>query len=77
MTVYVADTHAQVQGVHSVVKMATVLEVYITEEVRSVVGFFFSLSLRAKLLNAKDTHNLNVFYLLWEVFVAKSGLQLG
>jgi hypothetical protein len=37
MTVLVADAHAHVQRVVSVVKMATVLE-YATEEQRSVAG---------------------------------------
>jgi hypothetical protein len=39
MTVYVADAHAHVQRLVSVVKMATVLEEYLTEEQRSVVFF--------------------------------------
>jgi hypothetical protein len=39
MTVYVADAHAHVQGLVSVDKMATVLEVCTTEEQRSVVRF--------------------------------------
>jgi hypothetical protein len=40
MTVYVADTHAHVQKLVLVVKMAKVLEEYITEEQRSAVRFF-------------------------------------
>jgi hypothetical protein len=50
-TTLVADTHAHVQRLVSVVKMATVLEKCTTEEQRSVVRF-----LRAKELNAKDIH---------------------
>jgi hypothetical protein len=37
MTMYVADAHAHVQRLVSVVKMTTVLEECITEEQRSVV----------------------------------------
>jgi hypothetical protein len=40
MTVYVADAYARVQRLVLVIKMATVLEVYITEEQRSVVGLY-------------------------------------
>jgi hypothetical protein len=40
MTVYVADVHAHVQRLVTLVKMATMLEVYTTEEQRSVVRFF-------------------------------------
>jgi hypothetical protein len=39
MTFYVADAHVHVQRMVSVVKMATVLEEYTTEEHRSVVRF--------------------------------------
>jgi hypothetical protein len=46
MTVLVADAHAHVQSLVSVVKMATVLEEYSTEEQRSVVHF--SVSKRAQ-----------------------------
>jgi hypothetical protein len=42
-----ADVHAHVQRLVSVLKMATVFEVYTTEEQRSVVG---------KRLYAKDIH---------------------
>jgi hypothetical protein len=49
MTVYVADAHAHVQRLVSVVKMATVLEECIIEEQRSVVYF-----LCAKRLSAKE-----------------------
>jgi hypothetical protein len=38
-TVYVADAHAHVQRLVSVVKMATVLQEYTIEEQRSVVSF--------------------------------------
>jgi hypothetical protein len=41
MTVYVADAHAHVQKLISVVKMATVLEGCTTEEQRSAVRFLF------------------------------------
>jgi hypothetical protein len=49
MTVYVADAHAYVKGLVSVVKTITELEQYTTEEQRSVVSF-----LCAEGLNAKD-----------------------
>jgi hypothetical protein len=39
MTIWVADEHAHVQRLVSLVKMATVLEEYTTEEERSVVLF--------------------------------------
>jgi hypothetical protein len=39
MKVYEAEAHAHVQRLVSVVKMATVLEKYTTEEQRSVVCF--------------------------------------
>jgi hypothetical protein len=51
MTVYVADAHAHVQRLVSVVEMATVLVEYTTEEQRSVVRFLW-----AKGFNAKDIH---------------------
>jgi hypothetical protein len=51
MTVEVADVHANVQKLVSVVKMATVFEEYSTEEKRSVVLFLW-----AKGTNAKDSH---------------------
>jgi hypothetical protein len=41
MTAYIADTHAGVQRLLSVVKMVTVLEEYYTEEQRYVMCFFF------------------------------------
>jgi hypothetical protein len=47
MTVYVADTHAHVQRLISVVKMATVLEECTTKHQRCVVRFLW-----AKVLNA-------------------------
>jgi hypothetical protein len=47
----VADAHAHVQRLVSVVKMRTVLEGYTTEEQRSFVGFLW-----AKGLNANDIH---------------------
>jgi hypothetical protein len=53
MTVYVADAHAHVQRLVSVVKMATVLEECTIEEQRSVVCGFF---LWGKGLNTKDIH---------------------
>jgi hypothetical protein len=40
MTVKVADAYAHIQKLVSVVKMATLLEDFITEEQRSVVRFF-------------------------------------
>jgi hypothetical protein len=51
MTVYVADAHAHVQRLVSVVKMGTVLEEYTTEKQSSAVCFLW-----AKELNAKDIH---------------------
>jgi hypothetical protein len=51
MTVQVADAHAPVQRLVSVVKMETVLEECATDEQRSVVRFLW-----AKELNAKDIH---------------------
>jgi hypothetical protein len=41
MTVYIADSHVCVQRLVLVVKMAIMLEEYATEELRSVVRFFF------------------------------------
>jgi hypothetical protein len=41
MTVDIADAHAHVERLVSVVKMATVIEVFTTEEHRSFVRFFF------------------------------------
>jgi hypothetical protein len=60
MIVQVADTHAHVQRLVSVVKMETVLELCTTEKQRSVV----------RLLWAKGYSQRNVSCLLWEVFVA-------
>jgi hypothetical protein len=51
MTVYIADMHAHVQRLVSVVKMATVLEGYTTEDQSSVVHLLW-----AKRHNAKDIH---------------------
>jgi hypothetical protein len=51
MTVQVSDAHAHVQRLHSLDKLATVLEDYITKVKRSVVRFLW-----AKGLIAKDTH---------------------
>jgi hypothetical protein len=42
MTVWVADAHAHVQRLVSVVNMATVLEDCTTEEQHSVVRFYVS-----------------------------------
>jgi hypothetical protein len=49
MTVWVAEAHAHVLRLISVVKMATVLEEYITEEQCSVVQFCGQ-------INAEDIH---------------------
>jgi hypothetical protein len=49
MTVYVADAHADIQTLVSVVKMATMLEDGTTKEQRSVVRFLWG-----KGLNARD-----------------------
>jgi hypothetical protein len=46
--IYVADTHAHVQMLISVVKMATVLEEYTTEEQSSVVRFVWAKGFTAK-----------------------------
>jgi hypothetical protein len=51
MTALVADAHAHVQRLVSVVKMATVFEECITEKQHSVVRF-----LQAKGLTAVDVH---------------------
>jgi hypothetical protein len=51
MTVWVADVHAHVQRLDSVVEMATMLEEYTTEDQNSVVRFLW-----AKGLNTKDIH---------------------
>jgi hypothetical protein len=51
MTVLAGDEHAHVQSLVSVVKMATVLEEYTTEDQRSIVRFLWT-----KGLNAKDIH---------------------
>jgi hypothetical protein len=51
MRVQVADEHAHVQRLVSVIKMVTMLEECNTEEQRSAVHF-----LCAKGLNAKDIH---------------------
>jgi hypothetical protein len=48
MTVWVADAHAHVQRLVSVVKMTTVLEDCTTEEQRSVVRFSCAKGLYAK-----------------------------
>jgi hypothetical protein len=49
----------------SVVKMATVLKEFTTEEQRSGVRFLWE-----KGLNAKDNHTEKVSCLWWELFVA-------
>jgi hypothetical protein len=51
MTGYVADAHAHVQRLISIIKMATVLEECTIKEQRSVMRFLW-----AKGLNAKDIH---------------------
>jgi hypothetical protein len=51
MIVQVAEAHAHVQRLVSVVKVVTVLEGCVTEEQRSVLHFVW-----AKGLNAKDIH---------------------
>jgi hypothetical protein len=73
MTVQAADTHAHVQRLVSVVKMATVLEVCTAEEQRSFVLFFFV----GKRTQCKGYAQRNVSCLRWEVFGALSGSQLG
>jgi hypothetical protein len=47
MTVSVADAYAQVQGIFSIVKTATVLEEYNTKEQTSVVRFLWAKGLSA------------------------------
>jgi hypothetical protein len=49
MTVYVADAHVRVQRLVLVLKMATVLEAYTTEEQRSLVRLLWG-----KGFNEKD-----------------------
>jgi hypothetical protein len=71
MTVCVADAHARVQRVVLVVKMATVLECA-TEEQRSVVRFFVGKRTQCEGYSLKY-----VTCLRWEVFVIRSGSQLG
>jgi hypothetical protein len=61
----VADAHAHVQRLISVVKMRTLLKECATEEQFSVVRFF----LWAKGLNAKDIHK-EIFLFAVGVFVA-------
>jgi hypothetical protein len=51
MIVYVADVHAHVQRLVSVVRIATVLEECSTEEHHSVIHFLW-----AKGFNTKDIH---------------------
>jgi hypothetical protein len=51
MSVYVADAHAHVQRLISVVKMATMLQDFTTEEQLSVLCILW-----AKGLSAKDIH---------------------
>jgi hypothetical protein len=51
MTVYVAEAHAHVQRLVSVIKMATVLEECTTEEQLSMARFLW-----AKGFDAKDIH---------------------
>jgi hypothetical protein len=48
MTVYVADAHAHVQRLVSVVKMATMLEECTAEKQRSLVQFLWARGLNAK-----------------------------
>jgi hypothetical protein len=60
--IYVADVHAHVERLVSVVKMANMIEEYTTERQRSLVLLW------AKGLNAKDIHNVPC--LLWEMCVA-------
>jgi hypothetical protein len=50
MTVYVAEAHAHVQKLVSVVKMATVLE-YTIEERNSVVRFLWTKGLNANYIH--------------------------
>jgi hypothetical protein len=58
--------HARVQRLVSIVKMVTVLEECVTEEQRSVVGFFGG----DKRTLGKGYSLRNVSCLRWEVFVA-------
>jgi hypothetical protein len=48
MIVYIADVHAHVQRLVSVVKMVTVLEMCTTEKQRSVVRFLWAKGLSEK-----------------------------
>jgi hypothetical protein len=65
MAVQVADVHAHVQRLVSVVKMATVLETYTTEEQRSLMRFSVG-----KTTQCKGYSQRNVSCLRWGVFVA-------
>jgi hypothetical protein len=58
------DEHAHVEGLVSVVKMATVLEEFTTEEQRSVVGFCGQKDSMQRILIKK------YFMFMWEMFVA-------
>jgi hypothetical protein len=51
MTVCIAEAHAHVQSLVSVVKMATVLEECSNEKQRSVVRFLWTKGLTAKYIN--------------------------
>jgi hypothetical protein len=67
MRVYVADAHAHVQRLVSVVKIATVLEECTTGEQRSVVRFLW-----AKGLNAKDIHKEMFPVYVWKCLSRKA-----
>jgi hypothetical protein len=51
MAVVLADAHAHVQILVSVVKMTTMLEVYTTEKQSSVVRFFFNCRRKVSMQN--------------------------
>jgi hypothetical protein len=62
--------HAHVQGLVAIVKMATMLEEYSTEEQRSVVPFLW-----VKGLSGKGYSYVYVSCLRWEVFIADREIQ--
>jgi hypothetical protein len=72
MTVEVADAHAHVQRLVSVVKRATVLEESTTEEQRSVVRFF----LWAKGLSRNNIHK-EIFPIYGEKYLSVKRSHLG
>jgi hypothetical protein len=67
MTVYVADTHAHVQRLVSVVKMAILLDKCTTEEKHCCAFFLWE-----KELNEKNIHNEMFSFTMGSVYRVKS-----